>query len=80
MVKLKFKSKDDKKVEYYYQPECKGEWGIVSMDFTTRKINADLRAESDYEGSKIYTSMCAAELRKYIDANNFIKEKTIIWY
>lgn len=80
MVKIKFKSKDDKGIEYYYQPEKEGEFGVVAMDFETMTIMVIERAEGDSEGSKFYTPHCAAMMRRYIKANDYKQEETEIWY
>lgn len=80
MVKLKFKSKDEKGIEYYYQPELEGEFGIVSMDFKTQTFEIIKRAEKDSEGSIFYTVHCEARLSAYIDSNDFVEEDIRIWY
>ncbi len=81
MLLLKKKEVKDDKITYYYQPEFKGDFGIVSFYIKERKLIVDKVAEKDNEitSVSVFRRHVLAQLIKFIEEKNYPEEKKVYW-
>ncbi|WP_088185841.1 hypothetical protein [Desulfosporosinus sp. FKA] len=72
MVLLRFLSNDNGKIRYEYQPECKGDFGILFYDATTGEGKVEKPASDDPTGFDGKRAMLS--LVDFAENNNFPKE------
>ena len=80
MVRLFRKEITPEKLVYYYQPEGKGEKGIIEYDIKTEHMNILLLAEKDELDFHFYTRHCWTAFRDFVKNNDFPEETMRAWY
>jgi hypothetical protein len=80
MVRLYKKEVTPEKLAYYYQPEGKGENGIISYDIKADDIKVEKLAEGDKQGRTFYTNHCLRAFREFVKNNDFPEETMRAWY
>lgn len=78
MVYLKKKEVTKDKVTYYYQPEKKGEFGIITFTPTGKEI---FIVEKVAESSGYYSYLLHAytQLYEFYQSDNYPEEKLVKW-
>ena len=79
MLLLKKKEITKNKVSYYYQPEFKGEMGIVSYLIPERKFVAEKVAQFDTEYVSVFRRHALEHILKFIHTNDYPEEKKVYW-
>ena len=83
MLKLIRKQLDNKKVSYLYQPEGKGDVGLISYYFANKEGNrlfCEIMSSVENENFTVYRDHAIQELLKFIKEKKFPEEKIIKWY
>lgn len=75
---LKLEQVDKKEVRYLYQPEGRGEFGVVIFDLVDKKPIVTRIAPQDEEGR--YANKAAAKICQFVASKNLPMEYTQAWY
>ena len=67
----------DEKVSYRYYPECKEDFGIVSL---MRKTNQIIHDKVYPDDSGMYKRQAVYRMRKYNESGKFPEKATVMWY
>lgn len=67
----------DEKVSYRYYPECREEFGIVSL---IRKTNEIIHDKAYPDNSGMYKRQAIYRIRKYNESGIFPERATVMWY
>ena len=80
MLYLKKKEIAKNKITYFYQPEKKGEFGIITLDADKDLLIIEKLAESDYDYPvNSYKVHAYNALTHFYENNEYPEEKTIKW-
>ena len=79
MLLIKKKEITNKKISYYYQPEFKGEMGVISYLIEENKLEIEKLAEQDDENIDSFRRHTLKYLRKFHKEKNYPEEKKICW-
>ena len=78
MLKLILIRATDNSFIYHYFPEVKADYGILSIDTATGKIQILKVAENDIH--RRYLGHAVSELRKFYETDIYRKESIVAWY
>ena len=79
MLLLKKKEITKNKISYYYQPEFKGDFGVVSFLTDRNKFVVEKLAENDDEGLSAFRRHALEYLMKFAETKNYPDEKKVYW-
>ena len=80
MLYLKKKEITKNRVKYYYQPNKKGKFGILSYDPKNDLLIIEELAEGDYDQPiNSYKMHAYNQLCRFYENNEYPEEKTIKW-
>ncbi len=79
MLLLKKKEITSNKISYYYQPEFKGDFGVVSFLTDRNKFEVDKLAENDDEYSSPFLRHALEYLMKFAETKDYPDEKKVYW-
>ena len=79
MLLLKKKEVTNNKISYYYQPEFKGEMGIVSYLLYEKKFIVEKLAELDTEYVSVFRRHALEHILIFIANKDYPDEKKIYW-
>lgn len=83
MVKLIKKQLNSQKVLYYYQPEGKGDVGLISYYFNNKegnKLFCEIMSSIEDENFTTYRDHAVQELLKFVNEKKYPDEKIVKWY
>ena len=78
MLLLKKKEITDNKISYYYQPEFKGEMGIITYSRITKKFEIEKFAEFDYKTPNCFQRHAFEKILTFVFSGKFPDEKRFI--
>ena len=79
MLYLKKKEVTPFKVSYYYQPEFKGNMGIITYSRITKKFEIEKLAEFDYNEPNCFQRHAFEKILTFICSGKFPEEKNVYW-
>lgn len=79
MLYLRKKEIKDGIVYYYYQPEGKGEWGLVYFVIDSGKFGYEYLSENDEAVWYYYRFHAYSRIKKYVKENNFPEKDLVAW-
>ncbi len=79
MLLLKKKEITNNKISYYYQPEFKGEMGVLTLTLPKREFVAEKLAELDTDYVSAFRRHALEHMLNFAAKKEYPEEKKIYW-